>query len=363
MPDADSGAAAAGEGAGGTQLVVGGLGAATLLEHIATFLCPEDTVRLMPVSQHWASALASDVAWEAHCVQLWAQKLYVPTLFASAGGGYSRLAAYWGSICDSRREQITATELCSSTWWLRAKTSAGAEAVACDPWWRDEPAARRHYSGDGACAESPTREHDVRAALPDAKVCGGPVLWRFPVGSSAQANRVRHTAASGREHPTHLVSRHEWGWVLQNQWSLLTSFPLPPRGEAPVLEDEGAVCRAAAREIAGLEVAGFSAGLPHGLPLPEMRPATLLPRLLPRGLDAGPAPPSLAPLSLAPPSAAVAPWLRHARAEAAGTALADGGDEGLQQALLESLRSPGGGPAAAMPLGGGGTSTSTAYHG
>ena len=48
---------------------------------------------------------------------------------------------------------------------------------------------------------------------------------------------MKHRAL-GRETPTKVVARHpNWGFIMDGCWSVACSFPLPPRGEDPSLED------------------------------------------------------------------------------------------------------------------------------
>mmetsp|Transcript_114806 Transcript_114806/g.371032 ORF Transcript_114806/g.371032 Transcript_114806/m.371032 type:complete len:365 (-) Transcript_114806:272-1366(-) len=241
-----------GAGPSARGLVMWGLGAPAPLEHVLGFTGAADTVAAVPCSRFWAAVAASDAVWAEKCQVLWHDKVHVPARFrAPEPGGMSRLAAYWGSLADARRAAITAEELCSLEWSIRMKGWAGPDWTSSDPWWQGRPAAWRRYHPDGG--------------LQSASGSGG--HWRFVADSSGrtgpEGSFIRHSRG-GRDYPTHFASRwpKNWGWILQNCWGFSASFPLPPRGAEPELEDAGPVCQSVTVETCRDEAMRFNMGLP-----------------------------------------------------------------------------------------------------
>lgn len=224
--------------------------AGALLEHILELTPAASVATSIATSRAWAAASTSDTVWRGKCERLWADKVHVPERF-HAGAGLSRLAAYWGSIEDSKRCAITPEELCSMRWSSRMKGWAGESWTADDPWWKGQPAAERQYHADGTTSGG-GRGDGIWRFVPES--CGR----EGPLGSF-----VRH-GRNGREFPTHFVSRHapNWGWVMQNCWGFSASFPLPPRGVAPELEDESELVQSVSVETCHKEASRFNMGLP-----------------------------------------------------------------------------------------------------
>lgn len=217
--------------------------ASLLLECIVMHLDGAEIVGAISTCSAWAQILTSDNVWADQCTALWADKLHVPEHFRDA----RRIESYWASLADGEREEITADELCSFPWTTRMKGCAGENWTSTDPWWNNAPAPPRRYQPDGYFV--------------DPAKGGG--TWRFPRASSSTgcSATVRHS----REHceyPRFFTSRFRWGWVMQNPWSICTSFPLPPKGECPDLEDGGVVCERVTVQKSKEEVLRFNAGLP-----------------------------------------------------------------------------------------------------
>jgi len=222
------------------------------LEQALALLALGDVLRACgAVSRLWASAARSDFVWGELCQRLWADKVYVPAhLLDSAPKRLRRLDAYRESLRDASRTALTAEELCQFEWASRMKGWAGSDWTKDDPWWTGTgPASARRYHEDGTTSGKSTGS------------------WRFvpaccgrtgPLGSF-----VRHSRGS-RSFPTHVVSRYakNWGWILQNCWGFSTSFPLPPRGQDPDLEDSGELCQSVTVESCSEEATRFNMGLP-----------------------------------------------------------------------------------------------------
>ena len=72
------------------------------------------------------------------------------------------------------------------------------------------------------------------------------------------------SSRSDREFPTSFVQRYprNWGWVLNQCWGFSLSFPMPPKGEEPELEDDGDLVQSVTVETQSTEAGHFNAGLP-----------------------------------------------------------------------------------------------------
>ena len=143
--------------------------------------------------------------------------------------------AYVVSIEDSKRQRLTTEELTSYTWFHRMKASAGPGWLESDPYWLGKQSNQRRFTenGDMAC---------VTPSDPDAGVEIRQWRWVSSGGGrsgSKQGSLIRHSV-NGRDRPTQMISRHprNWGWVMQNCWSITCSFPLPLQGDDPDLDDD-----------------------------------------------------------------------------------------------------------------------------
>ena len=217
--------------------------ATLLLEIVAVFLDAEDVVRLQRTSSTWWRVLSSEAVWDDQCLQLWADKLWVPVQFHDRG--MSRFQAYWASRADGERIEIAAQELCELRWTSRMKGCAGASWTYNDPWWQGDPAAERVYQADGTYTDA------VR----------GEGTWRFADNGARATHGMVRMARGQHEFPSFHVSRYRWAWILQNCWCLNASFPLPCRGECAELEDGGEVCARVTVASSAEEALRFNAGL------------------------------------------------------------------------------------------------------
>lgn len=217
--------------------------ASVLLEAIAPYLDAASIVRAIRTSSVWRLTLTSDNVWADHCLELWHDKLHVPERYR-ARHEMSRMHAYFGSLADGQRNEITTDELCAYEWSTRMKSTAGDEWTGRDPWWQQEPAGTRRYRPDGT----------FTSIMSDG-------TWRFPHGRT-QSAVLRHVRG-GVEFPSHFVMRYpNWGWVVQNCWSISASFPLPLRGQCRELEEDGPWCAAVAVQNCRDEAMLYNAGLP-----------------------------------------------------------------------------------------------------
>jgi len=197
-------------------------------------LDPESLAIAACVSRSWRSIATSNGLWKGHCARLWEGKIHVLSgarELLDSGEGHK---AYRDSLLDSRRQHLTDEELASIVWHYRMKKSAGGSWIEEDPYWNGKPANRRKFHADG----SVSRITDSGLEEPVDRV------WRWVSGSGGRVGprgSFLRFSSQGREFPTHFVSRHpaNWGWILQNCWSVTMSFPPPPPGEDPALDDEG----------------------------------------------------------------------------------------------------------------------------
>ncbi|CAE8676061.1 unnamed protein product [Polarella glacialis] len=220
------------------------------LEHVLSFVPVESVVAAISSSKFLEIVAGSDAVWGSKCHELWYDKAYVPQHFRETGG-MSCLAAYWGSLTDSRRCSITAEELCSFEWSARMKGWSGPDWTSGDAWWQGQPASVRYFHTDGT-TYSPERGEGQWRFVPSA--CG----QTGPEGSFLRLSR------GGRDYPTHFVTRwaKSWGWILHNCWGFCTSFPLPRKGAVPELEDDGQICQEVTVETCRDEAMRFNMGLP-----------------------------------------------------------------------------------------------------
>lgn len=236
-----------------SQLLLGSVGPLPL-EHVLSYVHGGDVISAIPVNPFWAEVATSDTVWSVKCAALWADKVYVPQRFlqVTSHNALRRIEAYWGSLADSRRIALSPEELCSFEWSCRMKESAGQEWTRRDPWWRKppQPANTRRYSADGTTSSAQ-----------------GAGTWRFVPGSSGMLGPLGSFIRHGRgdmEFPTHFVSRWaaNWGWIVQNCWGFSASFPLPPRGEEPALEDNADLCQRVTVDTCSEEATRFNLGFP-----------------------------------------------------------------------------------------------------
>lgn len=146
------------------------------------------------------------------------------------------------------------------------KKTSGHHWTSNDPYWQGRPPNKTVYFADGTFVfqSTPGFEHPLVNPAdepPDMR-------WRWAKGScgrSGPPGAFLRASIDGREFPTMVVSRHaaNWGWVMNNCWAVSTSFPLPPPGEDPDLEDDALPVTVSAQSE---EAMCFNLGVPR---LPE----------------------------------------------------------------------------------------------
>ena len=141
-----------------------------------------------------------------------------------------RFNAYWESLKDSRRIDITLEELCGFQWSLRSKLGTGkwrSEMVALsDPWWQEDPT-------DG----SPRRPTWITRFHPDGTISGSGVFLGGPLSQGYGWTALCGGSIRVCDTVSMFERSQNWGWILQNICGIATSWPHPPHGslEAAVL--------------------------------------------------------------------------------------------------------------------------------
>jgi len=196
-----------------------------------TFLDVPHIFQCMQVSSVWFHAANENHVWDHFCNVFWGDKMYVPSkLIHSREMGLAK-EAYRDSKRDCHRKWIMKEELCSFSWNIRFKKAAGDHWVAGDPWWHGlAPRAIQFLPDHTARAVSEMgaeEQHHWQSRkwkfVPNVSNLSG------PEGSFVQMNN----------YPPYVVSRYKnWGFIMQSCWVVWTSFPMPPIGQCPDLEDE-----------------------------------------------------------------------------------------------------------------------------
>jgi hypothetical protein len=235
-----------------------------LLVTVASFLDVQSLMSLHGVDRRRQDLLRLDAAgWNVHCEQLWRSKTMVSNLARALYLKNLCRLAYLVSFADSQRQEITATELCESTWSFRFKESAGDMWTAQDPWHVGGDARRLVFLPDGRVLEAVEDEdHHHLLRHPFSNNTHHPngfrVTWRF-VSAPLMENENRSHGAylrlsvAGRDMPTYVVRRHQptWGFLLENCWGIFASFPLPRKKPVPATIDANFIW-------AGFMQAGFA---------------------------------------------------------------------------------------------------------
>lgn len=203
-------------------------------------LDPVSVLACAAASKTWAAVAFSDAVWNEHCETLWQGKLHIEQWRQP---DIPRRTAYFQSLRDSTRTCLTAEELCSFEWSARVKSTSGMTHEC--PWWNGQPPGYRRYKRI-VDAEPPTDDPaDSEAGEPAQRARGtyvsserGPGRWELDCASDPTTVAC---SRDGRQFLSHRASRWpvNWGWLLQNPYGFSASFPLPPEGVEPSLEDGG----------------------------------------------------------------------------------------------------------------------------
>ena len=177
-----------------------------------------------------ASILADRAVWERLCETTFEGKVCIAAEAKRLRAQGKPREALRVGLADSRRDTLTDEELTTFEWNFRFKSAAGSGWMEEDPYWLGAASgpARVQFSPSGRLTASGFEMLEQRQLL------WSWALSRGPIGSHVQLH------VDGMRVPTYVVSRHaaNWGWLMQSCWVLYTSFPMPPRGADPSLDDE-----------------------------------------------------------------------------------------------------------------------------
>ncbi|KAK9831053.1 hypothetical protein WJX74_001294 [Apatococcus lobatus] len=175
-----------------------------LVEDIFKKLSPKDTAACGLVCKQWKAISISQAIWKEHCEELWANKVFLPSLEQNLS--FQQL--FKALLADSKRTELGAQELCSCQWTFRFKPQAGHYWTSFDPYYTKEgPMMQRQFKLDGSLTGSPAH-HPLWSPHWESR-------WRFTktsMGKRGHFIKVNHWPALS-------ISRTEdWGWRLENCW-------------------------------------------------------------------------------------------------------------------------------------------------
>ncbi len=219
----------------------------SIFAHVEDHRCIEACSAVCTI---WRCVARQEDLWSAMCNRLWASKVYIPSKFeVLRATGHAR-KAFIGSFIDSKRTTMKLDEITSSSFRFRFKESAGSYWTDQDPFWQKQDPILVTFNADGSVAGFPWDILDITWNFvdDDGKVC-------------AERGSLVGVSVNQRVVPRYTVSRHtNWGFilqakpsvhtnmpqrdasncsriVLQNCWVAYFSFPMPPIGVDPSLDD------------------------------------------------------------------------------------------------------------------------------
>lgn len=211
--------------------------AEAILLHVAH--APSALAAVACVNKFFASVvLGANHLWEAACDHTWNSKVHVVNEAQRLRSeGRRAREALRLSLEHARRTWLTEDELCGFEWSFRFKQQAGSHWLLTDPYYTHGRAALvrflRAEDGEGGTV-----------AVSNFELVGSfDLRWRWgppTAGRTGPTGAFVQLEVNGTGVPTYVVSRHptNWGFLMQSCWALYTSFPMPPRGEDPLLEDD-----------------------------------------------------------------------------------------------------------------------------
>jgi hypothetical protein len=232
-----------------------------VMSHVLSFLNVDSLNSVRVVNHRFKTIVESDNAgWSQRCKDLWTDKVNINPLARSAVSSPTTAKllafdAYRLSCVDAKlRQTIYPYELVfdpkqpkeSSIWHFVSKLTAGSAWADRDPWHCGADARRLVFLKNGTVRElrrvykKGDRLSSDMMVIPfsDNQEEDGEeeVRWRFvsqPLGLAKRNDGwyIRLTIG-GKDVPTFLVKRSptgNWGFVLENCWSVLTSFQPPPK--------------------------------------------------------------------------------------------------------------------------------------
>jgi len=181
--------------------------------------------------------VSDDAVWRPRTEVAWHGKLCA-ALLQQWQSAKSLWRAYYGSLRDATRRQLTSDELAQPEFWcVRFKAAAGVNWTQRDPWWRGDPPIKLRLTRDASYG---TYRSGNVVAVTDARPFYGPA-GHVSGNWHAQIDDVHDTTiVEANRQPPYRVYRHAptWGIYMESCWCVWTAFEMPPRGDAPELEDE-----------------------------------------------------------------------------------------------------------------------------
>jgi hypothetical protein len=178
--------------------------------------------------QTLAVSTAAEFVWYKLCKTVWASKVFVPLRAEQLLNEQQSRNAFLFAWNDRTRRRIEVNELTAALWRTRFKETAGAEALAADPWHQHEPCFCTRYNDDGTGDIESGRGQRPFAMLRNQ------ALWRL----AAQSNEDQ-TFVEGQskwpgpdgvvpQHyaPARAVQRHPDTWVRSRSLVLLPLAPV-----------------------------------------------------------------------------------------------------------------------------------------
>jgi len=202
-----------------------------IFTNILSYLEPVHLSKTSLVSQQWNEGSNSNYVWDTLCRLLWQDKVYVPDEITQIKNDGDPKLAYENSIKDMERQYLTQEELCKFTWSFRFKEAAGEHWVENDPWWHGQPPQRSMFLPGGK-TKYVDDNNQTKARAPRMER-----RWKF-ISHAAGRDGPEGAFIQVNNYPPYIVSRYRnGGFIMQSCWVVYTSFPLPPLGACPDLED------------------------------------------------------------------------------------------------------------------------------
>jgi hypothetical protein len=170
--------------------------------------------------------------WRSLCKHLWAEKVYVPPAAIDllkqpstklCDGVLPQKMALLLSVVDSRRVEIQPHELCQFEWSIKFHLTIGPDFVFHDPYWNGQKARTVRFLRAGNRVEY----LGPRIAAYAQIYYNAPKRWH-----------LQEDTLTISHFPRYRISRHKnnWGFMIDNSYVLLTSWPMPSYGQDPIID-------------------------------------------------------------------------------------------------------------------------------
>jgi len=118
------------------------------------------------------------------CAAMWDSKVFVPLQAYERRRQRDHRGAFYFAMQDRTRRRIEANELTAGLWRTRVKKTAGAGALAADPWHRHEPCICTRYNDDG------TGDIEAGSGQRPFPMLRNQAVWRFAAQSNEDQSFV-----------------------------------------------------------------------------------------------------------------------------------------------------------------------------